>query len=212
MSDLVRRDPPSAPAVYEPRPENIWIDQYLDQNQGELTRYAQIIWKRRWLFVSVAAAVLLGTGIWTFTITPMYTSSLKLQLDPQQSVLPYREVAVAATADPRYLLTQAQVLKSEALAQRIVTRLNLASDSSTVTAAARGFAGRVAVAPIEGTQVLNVSYTSEDPMFAAQAVNTLADEYVNYSVEVRQVEAAKARDFLEEELLKLRKKLEQSEE
>jgi polysaccharide biosynthesis transport protein len=212
MSDLVRRDAPSAPAVYEPRPENIWIDQYLDEHQSELTRYAAILWKRKWLFLSVAVAVLLASGIWTLTTKQLYTSSVKLQLDPQQNVLPYREVANVITADPTYLATQAQVLKSQALAERIVTRMNLAAEPNGVTAAARGFAGRVVVTPVPSTQVMNVSYTSEDPVFAAKAVNILADEYVNYSVDIRQVAAGKAKEFLEQELTKLRYKLEQSEE
>jgi capsular exopolysaccharide synthesis family protein len=70
----------------------------------------------------------------------------------------------------------------------------------------------VTVTPVQGAQVLNVTYVSEDPVFAAKAVNTLADEYVDYSVEVRQVAAVKAKEFLEQELMKLRQKLEQAEE
>ena len=59
---------------------------------------------------------------WTFTTQRMYTSSVNLQIDPEQSVLPYKEIYDSVTADPRYLGTQAQVLKSEALARRIVMR------------------------------------------------------------------------------------------
>ena len=38
----------------------------------------------------------------------------------------------SVTADPLYLGTQAQVLESEMLARRIVTRLNLTSDPDKV--------------------------------------------------------------------------------
>ena len=64
--------------------------------------------------------------MWTYNTQRLYTSRVKLQIDPEQSVLPYKEIYDSVTADPRYLGTQAQVLKSEALARRIVTRLNLA--------------------------------------------------------------------------------------
>ena len=106
---------------------------------------------------------------------------MRLQIDPEQNVLPYREIYDSITADPRYLGTQAQVLKSEALARRIVTRLDPSSDPDQTTRRASSSprtdsdagqrdAGR-------GSQLL-----AEDPGFAAAAINALADEYVDYCV------------------------------
>ena len=160
----------------------------------------------------MALVVVAAAGVWTYTTHRVYTSSVNLQIDPEQSVLPYKEMYDTATADPRYLGTQAQVLKSEALASRIVTRLNLASDSDSATRLARWFTGNLVVTPVEGTQVVRVTYRSEDPVFAAKAINTLADEYVNYGFETKREATATARDFLEKELVKQQQKLEQSEQ
>src|SRR6266550_3523237 len=113
MSELVRRD---VPAIYEPPPQTIWIDQYLDEKGSDLARYARILAKRKWLVVAMALLVFAGVCAWTFTTKRMYTSSVNLQIDPEQNVLPYKEMYDSVTEDPRYLLTQAQVLKSEALA------------------------------------------------------------------------------------------------
>ena len=59
------------------------------------------------------------------------------------------------------------------------------------------------MSPVEKTQVLKVSYLSEDPQFAAQAVNTLAAEYVDYSFDSKREATDKAREFLEKELARL---------
>ena len=107
---------------------------------------------------------------------------MRLQIDPEQNVLPYREIYDSVTADPRYLGTQAQVLKSEVLARRIVTRLDPASDPDQTTRRARFFVTNLRVTPISDTQVVEVSYMAEDPVYAATAINTLADEYVELLV------------------------------
>src|SRR3712207_3646627 len=122
MSELMTRPPAGVPAVSEPRPQNIWIDEYLDDKQGEIARYGQIVLKRKWLVLCVALVVFGAASVWTWTKPRVYTSSVNIQIEPEQSVLPYTEMYASVTADPRYLGTQAQVLQSEALARRIVTR------------------------------------------------------------------------------------------
>ena len=63
MADLMKPQPAGLPAVAGPRPENIWIDQYLDDKQGEIGRLLQVLAKRKWLVIGVAAAVVIGVGI-----------------------------------------------------------------------------------------------------------------------------------------------------
>jgi len=212
MSELIKREPSSVPAVYESPAQNIWIDEYLDARQSEISRHALLLLKRKGLILCVAAVVFAAAAAWTFTTKRFYTSTANLQIEPEQSVLPYKEMNAALTSDPRYLNTQAQVLKSEALARRIVVRLGLARDSDEAFRPARGFAAYISVTPVDGTQILRVSYRSPDPVFAAKAVNTLADEYVNYGFETKREATTNARDFLDKELTKQQKKLEQSEQ
>src|SRR5258706_4120559 len=55
-----------------------------------------------------------------------------------------------------------------------------ADESGYVT----GFLGRVGVAPIPDSKLVDISFTSLDPKLAAQAANTLVDEYVAQNLEV----------------------------
>jgi uncharacterized protein involved in exopolysaccharide biosynthesis len=103
------------------------------------------------------------------------------------------------------------VLRSEVLATRVVNRLKLATDPSKTLATARWFSSKIVVTPVEGTQVLGVSFRSEDPKFAATAINALADEYLNYGFASKRETTTLARNYVEEELAKAESRLQQSE-
>ena len=212
MADLIKQSVDVPVAVGSPRAENIWIDQYLDERQTEVSRLLNVVLTRWKLVLGVTLTVLLATGVWTYRAPRVYTSSVNIQIDPQENVLPYKEMYAAVQPDPRYLGTQAQVLKSEALGRETVKALGLAKDDEKAAQTARWFVASIGVTPIDGTQVVRVSYSAEDPEFAAKAVNTLADTYVRYGFESKRDSMAQARDFLEGELAKQREKLEHSQQ
>lgn len=212
MGDLVKRSAgQQLPAVAEAVPEEIWIDHYLDQKQSEVARYWNILLKRKRLVAFVALLVFAAGAVYTFTAPRIYSARVNLQIEPEQNVLGYQEAYAAAVSDPTYLRTQSQVLRSEVLGTRVVNRLKLVSDPSQTVATARWFASQVVVTPVEGTQVLNVSFRSEDPKFAATAINTLADEYLNYGFASKREVTTLAKNYVEEELAKAELRLEQSE-
>lgn len=212
MANLMRRELGGVPVASGPRPESIWVDEYLDEKGGEFQKYWDVVLKRKWIAIAIALIVFGGVCAWTFTTQRYYTSRVNIQIEPEPSVLPYKETYAAVVADPRYLGTQAQVLKSEVLARRTVVALKLASEPERVEALARWFTGNILVVPVEGTQVVKVTYQSEDPEFAAKAVNTLADEYVNYGFESKTDATERARDFLQKELAGVEEKLQRSEQ
>ena len=212
MADLIKQSADVPVVASSARSENIWIDQYLDERQTEVARLLGVVVARWKLVFGVTLAVVAATGVWTYRAPRVYTSSVNIQIDPQESVLPYKEMYAAVQPDPRYLGTQAQVLKSEALGRETVKALGLAKDDDQAAQVARGFVGNIVVTPIEGTQVVKVTYSADDPQFVAKAVNTLADAYVRYGFESKRDSMVQARNFLEGELAKQREKLERSEQ
>jgi capsular exopolysaccharide synthesis family protein len=210
MSDLIKR-PQSVPATDLDR-ETIWVDDYVEQKESELNKYFEILVKRKLVIAGIVLGAIALTAAWTYSQTPRYKSVLRIQIDPEQTVLPYKDIYESVTAGPRYLETQAQVLKSEALIRRVIRRLNLAKDPDNAPGTVGWFASSLLVSPVINTQVVSVSFISTDPKFAATAVNTLADEYIDYTFETRRDATTKAKEFLEGELHTLRQKLEQSEQ
>jgi capsular exopolysaccharide synthesis family protein len=74
------------------------------------------------------------------------------------------------------------------------------------------FIGRVGVDPIRTSHLVDVTFTSIDPKFAAMAANTLVDEYVEQNLAVKLGASQNMLDWLAAELEKQQKKVEQSEQ
>jgi capsular exopolysaccharide synthesis family protein len=62
--------------------------------------------------------------------------------------------------------------------------------------------GRVQVAPVRGSRLVDLYFISADPQFAARAVNVLAEEYVNQNLEFRLQNTDKTLQWLTEEVAK----------
>ena len=99
MADLIKHAPDLSTAL-TPRPESIWIDQYLDDRQGEIGRLLAVLLARRRIVLAVAGAVLVATAVWSYRAPRVYTASVNIQIDPQETILPYKEMYAAVTPDP----------------------------------------------------------------------------------------------------------------
>ena len=73
------------------------------------------------------------------------------------------------------------------------------------------FLGRVTVDPVRGSRLVDVTFQSTDPKFAATAVNTLIDEYVDQNLQVKLQTTQNMLDWLAKELAGQQKKVEDSE-
>jgi polysaccharide biosynthesis transport protein len=75
-----------------------------------------------------------------------------------------------------------------------------------------GFLGRLAITPIGNSRLVEVSFESHDRKLAADAVNTLANTYIDWILN-RKLDATKqGRDFLRKQIEQAQANLEQSEE
>jgi polysaccharide biosynthesis transport protein len=81
------------------------------------------------------------------------------------------------------------------------------SESALVDA----FIGRVNVEPVPGSKLVDVLFDSTDPKFAQSAANTLIDEYVDQNLEVKLQSTQNMIEWLDKELGKQQRKVEESE-
>ena len=63
------------------------------------------------------------------------------------------------------------------------------------------------VKPVRDTKLVEVSFTSSSPILAAEIVNTLAEEFIDFSIEKRFEATQEASDFLSEQIANLREDL-----
>ncbi len=88
-------------------------------------------------------------------------------------------------------------------------KIDETADESALVSA---FISRVEVAPIRGSRLVNVSFTARDPKFAALAVNTLVEEYVDQNLQVKVQGSQNMLEWLARELEKQQQKVKESEQ
>jgi polysaccharide biosynthesis transport protein len=87
-------------------------------------------------------------------------------------------------------------------------KIDETSDESALVSA---FIGNVAVNPVTGSRLVDISFNARDPQFAALAVNTLVDEYVDQNLALKLAGTQNMIDWLEQEVTKQQAKVQDSE-
>lgn len=75
-----------------------------------------------------------------------------------------------------------------------------------------GFKDRLAVSPVKRSRLVQISFESEAPDLAARVVNTLVGNYVEQELEARWEATQRATEWLSQQLIGLKVRLEKSEE
>lgn len=123
--------------------------------------------KRHWLllvFTTLAAAAI-GFGISRFMLTPMYEASALMIVNTRQDAS--ANVTNDQINSARSLVsTYSIIVKSDTVMQPVVDNLGL---NTTAT----DLAERVSVSDVDGTQVMRVSITSDDPEWARRVIEEI---------------------------------------
>jgi capsular exopolysaccharide synthesis family protein len=99
-------------------------------------------------------------------------------------------------------------IRPKAPAQDEAPKVDETSDESALVSA---FLSRVAVEPVRGSRLVDITFQSSDPNFAALAANTLVDEYVDQNLQVKLRTTQNMLEWLDNELVNQQKKVEESE-
>ena len=188
-----------------------------------------IIARNRWLMLGIMLTAL-AVGVASILLTkPVYRAEASIQIEPQAlRILGTENVSpdTPKAESERYLQTQIDILNSRATAQHVAQKMNLASNTDfldrTGLLDARGepnFTARVTTAVQDGltvalpreTRVIRLTYDSHDPAFAAAAVNSFADTFIDDSLQRRADTYSYSRNFLQKQLGATKVRLERSE-
>jgi capsular exopolysaccharide synthesis family protein len=102
-------------------------EQY-DEDAIDLRRYWNILLRRKWTVIVAIAIAFVAALVATYNATPVYRSTLLLQIEPQtDQFLDYQQnVSLGEPArDWDYYQTQYELLKSRSLARRVIDQLGL---------------------------------------------------------------------------------------
>ena len=114
---------PPVQAVYVPMDRN---ERDADRLAEQLRFWRRSISKHKWSALGLALAIALLTTLIVYVITPTYRSTATLMLESNKSkVVSIEEVYSSMSSSREYYQTQAEILKSEELARRVVAKMKL---------------------------------------------------------------------------------------
>ncbi|HEY9887579.1 MAG TPA: Wzz/FepE/Etk N-terminal domain-containing protein, partial [Candidatus Obscuribacterales bacterium] len=184
--------------------------------QIDLQRYWLVL-KRRWIPASsLALLCVLGAGLVAARMKGGYeaTGKIFIQNDRTASLTGIgQELSTPATLDreANILATQSQILQSTPLLAEVIESLDLRNDEGALLAP-QSLRPGLEVSTIPGTNILQITYLSEEPEEAALVVNTLMDSFIEQNIDNNRSEARAAREFIEEQLPEAREAVDRAAE
>lgn len=169
----------------------------------DLQKYWLIL-KRRWLPATGVFGVVVALAAFASTLqedTYEAQGKLLLKVDRQAALVGLVQNPNDLTVDVQssVLNTEAEVIRSVPVAQNVIDALEL-KDEEGLPLEPAAFLGGLTVRPVGGTDVLAITYVSDDPEKAAAIVNEMANAYVRQSIELNRQDVAEARQFISEQL------------
>lgn len=178
----------------------------LGDGDFDVRYYAGLFWRHRSLLLACALVGLLLGLVVALIQTPEYQAGVMLQIEPPSpTFMTVTDALVGAGGywqNTDFYNTQFKVLRSKGLAEKVVSRLKLtdAEPFKSSPDAPTLFMSHVGVVPIPESRLVTVTVTHRDPKEAALWANTLADVYIEHSLETRIEAARQAYDWLQERL------------
>ncbi len=179
---------------------------------------------RWWLILGLFSLIVAGTTAVSLVMPKQYTASTAILLDVKTD--PLVAQFMPNFTSPGYMATQAEIVRSERVAGRVVKMLGLADNPVAVEQWRDATAGRVTlenyfgelllrglkVEMVPSGSMLNVAYTGNDPKFAAAVTNAITKAYLDLTVELRVEPARASSTFMDNRLRTLRAEFQASQD
>jgi len=95
--------------------------------------YWRIFIKRRWLILAILSAVVIIGAVKTLLETPLYSATVRLQIDREPAKIVEGGVATSGAGEADFLRTQFELMRSSSVAERVVNLASLADDRDFLT-------------------------------------------------------------------------------
>jgi len=214
------------------------IHPYFAAQQNPILHYWHILRKRKWAVLATFAVVFALSAIATLNTTRLYQATSKVAIFPENpNVLGFKDME-NSSPDYEYeatLETQVAILRSDALALKVIEAMHLYQDPRFTTvkevspdssmpgssmqpdpAQAAGllgaFRGGLSVQLVPSSRLIQVSYTHPDPRFATEITNTLVKTFIEENFRTKYESVTQTSEWLSRELADLQLKVQTAEE
>ena len=201
-----------------PQPQN---DGDGEQGGGDLLQYWRILNRHKGIVVLAALIGVVFAVLVTIPQAPVYQAHATVEVqdtnkDLVKQIGPEADAAsFNATGDVN---TQVRIMQSETLVSRVMQKL--AAPSADEEAAPTGFLSKLTgkkkkvragtnlkIRPIAQSRIIEITFDSTDPAYAADFINTLTAEYISFNMEARVKMNQRATEWMNKQVEELKQKL-----
>lgn len=179
-----------------------------------LTHYFWILKHQWWKILAFVTLCVVATAIVSKRITPVYESTVTIDIDRQTPLGIVGEEATRALRNDsdQFLATQITLIQSDSVLRPVVEKYHLRNPHETGTRAvdAPVHLKSLKVTRPPNTYLLLISYRSTAPGLAAAVANAVSQSYVEHTYNIRIRSSSSLSSFMEKQLEELRAKMEQS--
>ncbi|MBA6225748.1 polysaccharide biosynthesis tyrosine autokinase [Colwellia sp. MB02u-18] len=194
------------------------------------------LWAGRWKILFFTLVITCLTTFYTSLLKPSYRASAILQIGTNKpaNTLSINNAFNESNASKEQIQTQFELLRSRKFAERVISQLDLVqhqafnsgkyndklaifarigqrSATASVSDLVGQFQQNLSIAPIVGTELVNISYGSYSPQLSQEIANQVGITYLEYQDEIHSASKETTSDWLVNQLEELGKKLQNSE-
>lgn len=158
-----------------------------------------LILRARWLVILLTFMVVVGTAVGVSLVMPKKYSASAAVLVDVKTPDPILGALMPGMMTPGYMATQIDIIQSDRVARRVVQMLKIDQNASARQQWQEETEGRgsieayfadllskqLDVKPSRESNVINITYKSAEPQFAAVIANAFAQAYIDTNVELR---------------------------
>jgi uncharacterized protein involved in exopolysaccharide biosynthesis len=178
-----------------------------------LADYLKLVRKHVWLIATVFLVAVVTVTVWTLTQKPIFEAAATVLIEPEPPrILNIQDVnAIAPGQD--YYQTQYQIMRSRAVAARVIEAHRLTHrlpGLAEAKDAPGAVLGMMAVEPRRNTRLVMVKVAHENPELATELANGFAAQYVKHNLDLKLKGAQEALAWLTEQMGELKTKVQDS--
>jgi len=182
----------------------------------DIQRILDIAWRHKWVILIPFVIVFVSTALWGLYLPNLYRSSASIFVEPQEVPRAYVESTITTDLEARARAVTNQ-LKSRTMLLGVINDIQLYPDEVAKGVPPEQLVGKmnrnleVEVQAGRDISYFYVHFIHENPAKAMAAVSTLISRFIEESLQDREQQAEGTTLFIEEELEKLKKVLEEQE-
>ncbi|MCA1784608.1 MAG: protein GumC, partial [Desulfobacteraceae bacterium] len=191
------------------------VDAFQPPAQIKPEQILDIIVRRRWLIILPLCLTLTLGLVLTLTAPRTYQASTLILVQQQSVPTEYVRSVVASSINQRINTISQQILSRSNL-EKIIDQFGLYADRPDMYLEDKVFDMRRRVEvkieqAKEGTEAFSIKFTGSDPQRVMRIANTLASYAIDENLKVREAQVVGTSEFLDTELEKTRRRLEEME-